>query len=75
MRRQLVLLAFVPADILDATAHFERQSAAVANRFVERLATSLDWLTENAESGSLRSSADPKLDGLRTCGSTGSAVT
>ena len=38
----------------------------MAARFVDRLATTLDWLTENAESDSLKSFPNPVLDGVRT---------
>ncbi len=56
----------MPPDVLEVVAHLERRSVSIADRFVNNLATTLDWLAENAESGSLKSYPSLPLTDLRT---------
>jgi plasmid stabilization system protein ParE len=65
--RHVDLRSFVPADILETVAYIDRQSVERGSRFAGALAETLDWLAENANSGSPKQFDDePGLTGFRS---------
>ena len=66
MTRRVEMRPSVPADIPEAVAFLDRQSAGRGDRFATLLVETLDWLAEHAEAGSPKTFTDARLIDLRS---------